>query len=51
MSNSIFKLKRKVIRIINSFNKHTSSRHASKDYNILIVASLNIFEVICYVNL
>jgi hypothetical protein len=36
-SNNIFKLQKRVIRIISGISKHTSCRQIFKDYNILTV--------------
>jgi hypothetical protein len=37
------------IQIISGVNKHTFCRQVFKDYNILIVVSLHILDVICYI--
>jgi hypothetical protein len=48
-SISIFKLKKRVIRIISGASTNSSCRQIFKDYNILTVASLYILEVICFI--
>jgi hypothetical protein len=48
-SNKIFKLQKKVLRIISGVSNHTSCRQIFKDYNILTLSSLYILEVICFI--
>jgi hypothetical protein len=48
-SLSIFKLQKRVIRIISGASTNSSCRQIFKDYNILTVASLYILEVICFI--
>jgi hypothetical protein len=45
-SKNIFKLQRRVIRIISGVSKHTSCRQIFKDYNILRVTCLYILEIV-----
>jgi hypothetical protein len=44
-SNKIFKLQKKVLRILSAVSNHTSCRQVFKDYNILTLSSLYILEV------
>jgi hypothetical protein len=48
-SISIFKLQKRVIRIISGASINSSCRQIFKDYNILTVASLYILQVICFI--
>jgi hypothetical protein len=47
--NNIFKLQKRVIRIISGVSKHTSCRQIFTDYNILTVTCLYILEIACYI--
>jgi hypothetical protein len=47
--NNIFKLRKRVIRIISGVSKHTSCRQIFTDYNILTVTCLYILEIACYI--
>jgi hypothetical protein len=47
LSNKIFKLQNKALRIISGVSYHTSCRQIFKDYIILSLSSLYILEVIC----
>jgi hypothetical protein len=48
-SNNIFKLQKKVLRIISGVSNHTSCRQIFKDCNISTLSSLYILEVICFI--
>lgn len=48
-SNNIFKLQKWAIQIISGVCKHMSCRQLFKDYNILMVTSLYILEVVCLI--
>jgi hypothetical protein len=48
-SLSIFKLQKRVIRVISGASSNSSCRQIVKDYSILTVASLYILEVICFI--
>jgi hypothetical protein len=45
----IFKLQKRVIRIIGGVGTGTSCRQLFKDYKILTVTSLYVLEVICFI--
>jgi hypothetical protein len=46
---SIFKLQKRVIRIISGTSTYSSCRQVFKGYSILTVVSLYILEVICFI--
>jgi hypothetical protein len=48
-SNKIFKLQKKVLQIISGVSNRTSCRQIFKDYNILILSSLYVLEVIYFI--
>jgi hypothetical protein len=48
-SNNIFKLQKKVLRLISGVSNCMSCRGIFKDYNIVILSSLYILEVICFI--
>jgi hypothetical protein len=48
-SNKIFKLQKKVLRIISGVSNRTSCRQIFKDYNILTLSSSYILEQICFI--
>jgi hypothetical protein len=47
--DKLFELQKKVLQIISGVNDRTSCRQILKDYNILTLAALYIFEVICFI--
>jgi hypothetical protein len=48
-NNNIFKLQKRVIRIISGTSRKTSCRQIFKDYNILTVTCLYIREIVCFI--
>jgi hypothetical protein len=48
-SESIFKLQKRVIRIISGVGRHTSCRHLFRDLGILPIACLYMLDVLCYI--
>jgi hypothetical protein len=48
-SESIFKLQKRVIQIINGGGRHTSCRQLFRDLGILPIACLYMLEILCYI--
>lgn len=48
-SKNSFRPKKGVIIIIRGVSKHISCRQIFKDYNIITLASLYVFEMVCYI--
>jgi hypothetical protein len=44
-----FLVLRKTLQIISSVSNHTSCRQIFEDYNILMLSSLYILKIICYI--
>jgi hypothetical protein len=49
VSDSIFKLQKRVLRVISGVSSRTSCTQIFKDYNVLTLPSLYIMEVICFI--
>jgi hypothetical protein len=47
--DKLFKLQKKVLRIISGVNNRTSCRQIFKEYRILTLAAPYIFEVTCFI--
>jgi hypothetical protein len=47
--DKLFKLQKKVLRVISGVNNRMSCQQIFKGYNILTLAALYIFEVICFI--
>jgi hypothetical protein len=48
-SKKVFKIQKRVLRIMSGLGKQESCRHIFKEYGILTVTSLYILEVLCYI--
>jgi hypothetical protein len=48
-SIKIFKLRKRILRIMSGVSKHTSCRDIFKDYSILTVACLYILDIVYYI--
>jgi hypothetical protein len=49
LNSKIFKLQKRVIRVMAGVNSKTSCRHLFKELNILTLSSLYILEVTCFI--
>jgi hypothetical protein len=48
-SKNIFKLQKRVLRVISGVSNRTSCRQIFKHYNVLTLPSLYILEVVCFI--
>jgi hypothetical protein len=48
-STKVFKMQKRVLRVTGGLGKRESCRQVFKDYGILMVTSLYILEVLCYI--
>jgi hypothetical protein len=48
-STKVFKMQKRVLRVIGGLGKRESCRQVFKDYDILTVTSLYILEALCYI--
>jgi hypothetical protein len=48
-SNPVFKIQKKGLRLINGVKNRVSCRNLFGDFKILIVTSLYIFEIMCFI--